>query len=274
MGTRRLRREALHCCPACAASVGTRAHRPHRPRTHAPRPWTWLALLAVTAAMIPVAAMEGGRGGATALAAAVAAPAPTAARAIVAATVADPPAPPPEAVVWRDSVAHGTPNAGSLEGGVRLPAEGPGYYTYNPATQEPPGGRDRTWGTAMLVREVRSVARWWAGAHPDAPRLGIGDLSRESGGSFTGPAVGHASHQNGLDVDVRLVRRDGTEAAVDPGTYDRALTQELVNRFLAAGASHVFVGPSLDLHGPNVMVWPNHDDHLHVRFPDPDGTSN
>ena len=45
-------------------------------------------------------------------------------------------------------------------------------------------------------------------------------------------------------------------------------------RFLAAGATHVFVGPSLDLHGPNVMVWPAHDDHLHVRFPDPDGTGN
>ena len=162
----------------------------------------------------------------------------------------------------------------ALRAACACPAEGPGYYTYNPATQEPPGGRDRTWGTAMLVREVRSVARWWADAHPDAPRLGIGDLSRETGGSFTGPAVGHASHQNGLDVDVRLVRRDGTEAAVDPGTYDRALTQELVNRFLAAGATHVFVGPSLDLHGPNVMVWPNHDDHLHVRFPDPDGTGN
>ncbi len=172
MGTRRLRREALHCCPACAASVGTRAHRPHRARTHAPRPWTWLALLAVTAAMIPVAAMEGGRGGATALAAAVAAPAPTAARAIVAATVADPPAPPPEAVVWRDSVAHGTPNAGSLEGGVRLPAEGPGYYTYNPATQEPPGGRDRTWGTAMLVREMRSVGEVVGRRPPRRPAPG------------------------------------------------------------------------------------------------------
>ena len=272
MGTRRLRREALHCCPACAASVGTRAHRP---RGHAaPRPWAWLALLAVAAALIPVAAMEGGRGGTTALAAAVAAPAPAAIRTIVT-TVASPPAPPPpEAVEWHDSVAHGTPNAGSLEGGVRLPAEGPGYYTYNPATQEPPGGRDRTWGTAMLVKQVRSVARWWATAHPGQPRLGIGDLSRETGGPFTGPVVGHASHQNGVDVDVRLVRRDGTERAVDPGTYDRDLTQQLVDRFLAAGATHVFVGPSLDLHGPNVMVWPALDDHLHVRFPDPDGTGN
>ena len=158
---------------------------------------------------------------------------------------------------------------------MRLPALGPGYYTYNPATQEPPGRH----GPDLGHRDAgppgaRRRRRWWATAHPDAPRLGIGDLSREAGGSFTGPVVGHASHQNGLDVDIRLVRRDGAEGGADPGTYDRALTQQLVDRFVAAGATHVFVGPSLDLHGPNVMVWPAHDDHIHVRFADPDGTGN
>ena len=233
-----------------------------------------MALLAATAGLVPLAAM-GGNGGAAGIAVAVAAPVPMAAKAlVVATTAADPAAPPPEGVVWHDSIAHGTPNAGWLEGGVRLPAEGVGYYTYNPATQEPPGGADRTWGTAMLVREVRSVARWWATSHPNQPRLGIGDIAQEHGGSFTGPVVGHASHQNGLDVDVRLIRRDGAERAVDPSTYDRALTQQLVDRFLAAGATYVFVGPHLDLHGPNVMIWPDHDDHIHVRFPDPDGTGN
>ncbi len=232
-----------------------------------------MALLAATAGLVPLAAM-GGNGGAAGIAAAVAAPVPVAARALVVTTTADPPAPPLEAVVWHDSIAHGTPNAGSLEGGVRLPAEGVGYYTYNPATQEPPGGGDRTWGTAMLIREVRGVARWWAARHPNGPRLGIGDLAHESGGPFTGPVVGHSSHQNGVDVDIRLIRRDGAERAVDPSTYDRAATQALVNRFIAAGASYIFVGPNLDLHGSGVMVWPGHDDHIHVRFPDPDGAGN
>ena len=233
-----------------------------------------MALLAATASLVPLAAM-GGHGGPAGVALAVAAPVPVAAKALVAATIARPPAPPPEeAVQWHDSLALGTPNAGRLERGVRLPAEGVGYYTYNPATQEPPGGADRTWGTAMLVRQVRAVARWWAAGHPGAPRLGIGDLSRETGGPFTGPVVGHSSHQNGLDVNVRLIRRDGAERAVNPATYDRALTQDLVNRFIAAGATNIFVGPHLDLHGSVVMVWPDHDDHIHVRFPDPDGTGN
>lgn len=172
-----------------------------------------------------------------------------------------------------DSIAHGTPNAGRLSGGVRLPVRGIGYYTYNPATQQPPGGADRRWGTAMLVSQVVELGEWWGRTHPDGPRLGIGDLSQHEGGPFRGPVVGHSSHQNGLDVDIRLPRTDGREAPATPDTYDRALTQQIVDHVAAQGAALILVGPSLDLHGP-VTTWPNHDDHLHVRFADPDGTGN
>ena len=88
-------------------------------------------------------------------------------------------------MTWRDSRAVGTPNAGSLVNGVRLPASGVGYYTYNPATQQPPGGPDRTWGTARLVREVVDLGRWWARTYPKQPPLGIGDLSRSPAGRST-----------------------------------------------------------------------------------------
>lgn len=172
------------------------------------------------------------------------------------------------AVRWRDSVSHGTPNAGWLEDGVQLPVEGAGFYTYNPATQRYPEAPDRRWGNDELVRELIDLGRWWQRRHPSGPRLGIGDLSRPGGGPFLGPVVGHASHQNGLDVDIRLVRTDEAEAAADPSTYDRELTQQLVDRLVERGAVLVLVGPSLDLHGPPgvVVTWPNHDDHLHVRF--------
>ena len=178
--------------------------------------------------------------------------------------------------MWRESVASGGPNQGRLVRGVQLPARGEGFYTYNPASQTPPGGADRRWGTDTLVREIILLGRWWARSHPDAPRLGIGDLSLPEGGHFGGPGVGHLSHQNGLDVDIRLVRADGTEGGAHPGTYDAALTQEVVDRLVARGAQLVLIGPSLDLGGPAAVVrrWPNHDDHLHVRFPDPDGPGN
>ena len=238
-------------------------------------------LLGIVAALVPLAALEGGGGAALAQAAPALAPPsrletapPTAGRP----AAGEPPVArqgAPE-VDWHDGRALGTPNSGRLVNGVRLPAEGPGYYTYNPATQSAPGGLDRTWGTATLVREILDLGRWWATSHPARPPLGIGDLSRETGGPFTGPVVGHQSHENGLDVDIRLVRRDGAQAAVDPESYDRALTQALVDRLLAQGASLILIGPSLDLHGPAGVVvrWPAHDDHLHARFPDPDGTGN
>lgn len=266
-GARQHRRDALHCCPACAASVLGGRDRPR-----GARPWTWLALLALVAALVPLAAREDTRGGLVAFAAPV-----VTTLAPPLAPDADPteaPEGPPD-VEWHDSVALGTPNGGRLEDGVLLPVRGPGFYTYNPATQQQPGGPDRTWGTATLVREVIALGAWWARRHPARTPLGIGDLSREHGGPFTGPVVGHQSHQNGLDVDIRLVRRDGAQRAAGPDSYDRALTQAVVDRLVARGASLVLIGPSLDLHGPPGVVvrWPNHDDHLHVRFP-PGGPGN
>jgi conjugal transfer mating pair stabilization protein TraG len=230
-----------------------------------------MALLAVVAALVPLAALDGagGEGGVA-----------------VAATSPAPPPPPPPApkkppkpatpdrprVAWRESLALGTANAGSLVNGVRMPVEWRGLYTYDPQTQRPPGSSHRTWGTAALVRDLLELGEWWARTHPGQPRLGIGDLTADGGGEV----VGHASHENGLDVDIRLVRADGVEGPADPATYDRELTQRVVDRLLAVGAEYVFIGPSLDLHGPPgvVVTWPNHDDHLHWRIPDPDGAGN
>jgi murein endopeptidase len=107
--------------------------------------------------------------------------------------------------------------------------------------------------------------------HPDAPRVGIGDLSRPQGGNF-GPRFGypgHASHQNGLDADVYYPRLDRRERApVRPAQIDRVLAQDMVDRFVAAGAQYVFVGPRTGLRGPRrvVQAIPHHDNHLHVRL--------
>ncbi|HEU0025261.1 MAG TPA: penicillin-insensitive murein endopeptidase, partial [Thermoleophilaceae bacterium] len=80
--------------------------------------------------------------------------------------------------------------------------------------------------------------------------------------------IGHASHQNGLDADVYYPRADGRERAPrNASQIDRRLSQQLVHRFLEAGASVVFVGPSTGLTGTRVDVLANHDNHLHVRLP-------
>ena len=175
-------------------------------------------------------------------------------------------------VDWRESQALGTHTAGRLVNGVQLPAEGAAFFTWDPVLRQSPNRPWRRWGTDRLVRVVLHVAREYRTAHPRAPRVAVGDLSRPRGGDF-GPQfgyIGHASHQNGLDVDVYYPRADGRERAPrDAGEIDRKLSQELVNRFLAAGAEVIFVGPNTGLRGPpdRVQALVHHDNHLHVRLP-------
>jgi hypothetical protein len=179
--------------------------------------------------------------------------------------------PPEAAIVWRRSRALGRPNRGRLRGGVELPAAGTHFVTVDPVTRDRPNRAWRRHGTDRLVELLLRVAGEHAAAHPDAPRLVVGDLSRPRGGRF-GPELGgdgHRSHQNGLDADVYYPRRDGLERIPGRvGQVDRRLAQELVDRFVRAGAEYVFVGPRTGLRGPPkvVMALGNHDDHLHVRI--------
>ena len=176
-----------------------------------------------------------------------------------------------EQILWRPSSAVGRPWAGRLDGGVRLPAEDATFFTWDPVLHTAPNRWWRRYGTDRLVETLLEVLGDFQDAHPDAPRVGIGDLSRPQGGSF-GPrfgGLGHASHQNGLDVDVYYPRLDRLEREpIRPAQIDRAAAQELVDRFVAAGAQFVFVGRHTGLRGPRRVVQgiPHHDDHFHVRL--------
>jgi hypothetical protein len=187
-----------------------------------------------------------------------------------------------EAIAWRSSRALGVHWGGSLQDGVLLPHEGRHFFTWDPVRWAVPAPEDRRWGTDRLVRTILEVAKAYAEANPGAPRIAVGDLSRPGGGSFDARygvvgefgagrgTSGHVSHQNGLDVDVYYPRRDGLERAPDAlEDIDLALAQDLVDRFVAAGALLVFVGPRTGLTGPPAIVQPlaRHDDHLHVRLP-------
>ena len=169
---------------------------------------------------------------------------------------------------WARADSHGLPYAGHLSSGTTLPVEGPSWVTWNPVADEVPNRPHRLHGHERTIRAVLSVSAAYAAANPGTPRIVVGDISFPDGG----PMELHRSHQNGLDVDVYYPRRDGVERApVARRQIDRALTQDLVDRFLAAGADVIFVGYSLGLVGPNerVVPYPNHEDHMHVRFPRP-----
>ena len=98
----------------------------------------------------------------------------------------------------------------------------------------------------------------------------VGDISFRDGGRMNQ----HVSHQNGLDVDVYYPRRDGQLSAVHSASQiDGDLAQDLLDRFVASGARIVFVGYSTGLRGTSgvVVPYPNHENHMHVRFPQPPG---
>lgn len=121
--------------------------------------------------------------------------------------------------------------------------------------------RDRRYGVARTIEAINDVARQYHSAF--GIRLGIGDISKIGGG----PISGHASHRKGVDVDVRVPRRDTAEQASnykDP-SYSRERTQRLVELFRQNGfpVTHIFFN---DPKVTGVSPWPNHDNHLHVRF--------
>jgi murein endopeptidase len=174
------------------------------------------------------------------------------------------------------SRAIGPPWHGKLVNGVELPEVSADWLTWDPILKQIPNRPGRRWGTAKLIATLRRVLAGFHAAHPELPQVLIGDLSRPHGGIFDNRygGLGHASHQNGLDADVYYPRADHRLlAAYKPDLIDHALAQELLDRFVAAGAQFVFIGTRTELRGPRkvVQVVAHHNDHMHVRIYPPRG---
>ncbi len=181
-----------------------------------------------------------------------------------------PPAPEvrPVQVEWRKATSIGLQYAGRLVDGTQLPLAGPDWVTWNPNTDSTPNLPGRLFGHERTIRAIVNVLAAYREAHPQAPRVVIGDISFRHGGTMDQ----HVSHQNGLDVDVYYPRLDKhLTAPISTRQIDRRLSQDLLDRFVAAGAKMVFVGFSTGLHGPRDVVVPyaNHENHMHVRFRSP-----
>jgi murein endopeptidase len=169
------------------------------------------------------------------------------------------------------SVAAGLPFRGRLIRGLQLPSAGIGFVTWDAIQRRSPNRGWRRFSTDRMINFVERLGAEWATAHPDAPRLLIGDLSRTHGGPFGARygGLGHGSHQNGLDVDIYYPRKDGRERAVrSVSQIDHSLAQDLVNRIVRRGVQYAFVGPHTGLVGPKrvVIKLVHHDEHVHVRI--------
>jgi len=100
--------------------------------------------------------------------------------------------------------------------------------------------------------------RWQA---TEKRRFGVGNISRANGPKFRP----HATHKDGLQVDVRAVRLDGKQAGVtwSQADYDRAATAKLIAIFNA----HPKVTKVVfnDRQVPGVFPLARHDNHFHVE---------
>jgi hypothetical protein len=170
-----------------------------------------------------------------------------------------------EDIHWHSATSTGLPYSGRLSNSTQLPLEGPDWVTWNPVTDSSPNNPGRLHGNEHTIRKLVDVLAAHRAAFPDAPRVVVGDISFEGGG----PMNEHLSHQNGLDVDVYYPRLDRElRAPTSAAQVDHVLAQDMLDRFLAAGAQMVFVGYSTGLQGPGgvVVPWPHHENHMHVRF--------
>lgn len=129
------------------------------------------------------------------------------------------------------------------------------------------------WGTGSMVGSLQRAGQLFAGQ--SAGRIHVRDISLEHGGDI----AGHASHELGLDVDLRPIRTDRNQCSYGTqwnySTYDRAKTRELIRDLIDGGNVRLifFNDPVLVSEFSKVQSYPNHDDHLHVRYCEP-GHSN
>lgn len=97
---------------------------------------------------------------------------------------------------------------------------------------------------------------------PQYTPLTVGNISLDQGQKFDP----HHDHRDGLGIDVRPARNDGSTGAVtwQSPLYDRAATQRLVDAFRATGqVSKIY------FNDPNIRgVTParGHDNHMHIQL--------
>jgi peptidoglycan hydrolase-like protein with peptidoglycan-binding domain len=138
-------------------------------------------------------------------------------------------------------------------------------------------GHRAHWGTAGMVGALESAgADVYAAGHGP---VAIGDLSLESGGNI----AGHVTHEQGLDADIRPMRRDHAQCSVgvtwyrwsggrkvccNPA-YDRDATRRLAKELREESWGHLdliaFNDPQLVKEGLTIY-FAGHDDHLHATF--------
>lgn len=109
---------------------------------------------------------------------------------------------------------------------VKMPGSGPGFVN-----EDTDGFSYGSSESKLAVEEMGAAyEREYRSTHPGAARLSLNDVSLREGGHNRD----HESHQNGLDLDLRLPRRDGTSGSdVRWTNYDREAAWAMLSTIAA-----------------------------------------
>ena len=142
---------------------------------------------------------------------------------------------------------------------TRMPFDGPGFECYGYGDDG-----NHHYGRSSTISAILHICQQWADQYPDAPRIGVGDISLPNGGD----TPSHQTHEVGIDVDFSLVTNNGVE---EPSNWKHAnYSRELTQAFLDLIFKNSVLPPRVilfnDPHIPGVEASWGHDDHIHVRF--------
>jgi murein endopeptidase len=140
----------------------------------------------------------------------------------------------------------------------RTPTES-GWYTYGRLNGIPDRGAYQYPHPMMMTAILRVGLEWQA---IDKRRFGVGNISLAGGKKPTD----HAGHRDGLQVDLRALRKDGLETPVvwTDRNYDHEATAKLIELFRTfAPVKRVLFN---DTKIPFVAWTEGHDDHFHVEL--------
>ncbi len=137
------------------------------------------------------------------------------------------------------------------------------------------------WGTEPLLKLVQDVGAAWQrtvrGPGTSFAYITSMDMSKEFGGDFSG----HNSHENGLDVDIRYIRNDGTSGPFSFGNtndfdppginkYDAEATRILLSLILEYGnIDSIYLDGRAFWTDSRIVHRSDHYDHMHIRIKQP-----
>ncbi|MEP2703458.1 MAG: penicillin-insensitive murein endopeptidase [Roseibium sp.] len=131
----------------------------------------------------------------------------------------------------------------------------PGLYGY--------GQDKKKFGIKEVIDAMAEVGRIWHARH-GADEIGVGNISKNGGG----PLPPHSAHQRGLNVDLRMIRKDRRRVpnVWQNNQYDRDATQEMIDLIYTNTLIRTRGILFNDPHAMGTRPLAGHDNHLHLQF--------